>query len=86
MKTAIINTRISPEVKEQAKKLLQAFGMNHSQFVNMCYNTFIRTKKLPELSERDFNNETIQSFKDYEEKKNLSSYSSVDELFNDLDN
>jgi addiction module RelB/DinJ family antitoxin len=47
LKTEMLSVKTSPNVKENAAKVLDQFGMTISQAVNMYLLEIIRTKKIP---------------------------------------
>ena len=82
-KTATLSFRIEPALKRAAEKILNNLGLSASQAATMFYIQVVLQKGLP--FEVKFPNElTRQALEDALNGRDLTSYSSVDELFEDL--
>ena len=80
MKTAVVHSRIQPEIKEKAEGILKELGVSPTEAIRMFYTQITLRKGLPfEVSLP--NEETIQAFKDSREGKDLTCHKNVEELF-----
>ena len=46
-KTAFVRARVKPEIKEQAKAILERYGVSESAFINMSYHAVINEGGIP---------------------------------------
>lgn len=79
-KTAMITTRVEPELKTDAEKVLKALGISTTEAINLFLSQVRLRKGLP-FDVRIPNKTTLKAMKDAEEGRNLSSYDSVDDFF-----
>lgn len=47
MKTALVQARMKPSVKNKAERILKNLGLNGSQVVNMLYHQIILHRGIP---------------------------------------
>lgn len=82
-KTATLSVRMEPSLKRDAEKILHNLGLSASQAATMFYKQVVLQKGLP--FEVKFPNElTRQALEDALNGRDLTSYSSTDELFEDM--
>ncbi len=96
-KTATLSIRIDPKTKSQAEKIFTKLGISLSSAVNMFFRQTINERELPFRPRLDRpeipNDETIAAMREVdrmiaEERagtRKHKSFSSVEELFADLD-
>lgn len=90
-KTATLNVRIDPEIKNMAEKLYSSFGITITDAINMFLHQSILVGGLPfDLKQPRYNATTeaaIQEARDIMTGKiQTKSYTSVQEMMKDLDN
>ncbi len=85
--TTNISIRMEKEVKEQAEKLFSEFGMNITTAFNIFVREALRKRKFPcEISlPDDYNLDTIKTINDARRGIDVKKFSSVDEMFEELD-
>lgn len=83
MKTQTIHARVSPKIKKASENILKKVGLTMSEAIGLFLHQVVNRKEFP-LELRVPNAETIKALKDVSERRNLTSYSSVDELFEKL--
>jgi len=79
-KTAMITTRVEPDLKTDAEKVLKALGISTTEAINLFLSQVRLRKGLP-FDVKIPNKTTMKAMKDAEEDRNLSSYDSVDDFF-----
>jgi len=79
-KTAMITTRVEPELKSDAEKVLKALGISTTEAINLFLSQVRLRKGLP-FDVKIPNKTTLKAMKDAEEGHNLSSYDSIDDFF-----
>lgn len=89
-KTATINMRISPEVKEDAESIFSSLGMTLTEAINIFLHKSIMEGGLPfSVRQPRYNRETEAALEEAREilggKLSAKRYGTVDELFDDLD-
>jgi DNA-damage-inducible protein J len=88
-KTAVLNIRIDPVVKEKAEKLFNAFGISTTDAINMFLSKSIMVGGLPfNVRMPNYNAETISAMieaKKISQDPNAKSFDNVEEFFKDLD-
>ena len=84
MRTAMINVRTDPEVKEKVTAILKRIGITTSEAVNLFLNRVIMERGIP-FDVKIPNDETIKAMEDIEDNRNLTEYETVDEMFKDLE-
>lgn len=88
-KTATINMRVNPEVKEDAENLFESLGMSLAEAINIFLHKSILEGGLPfSVRQPRYNRETemaIQEARDIMEGRySAKAYNSAKELFEDL--
>ena len=83
-KTATIQTRVDPEVKKEAKKILKKLGITMSEAISMYLSQIAMQRGVPfELKvPKDL---TARTLLESEDGKKLHSVSSSDKLFLELE-
>lgn len=85
------NIKIDEHLKKDAQELFAAMGLNLSIAVNMFLSQAVREQGMPFISSLNVDNprlnrETLKAIKEFHEGKNVSkSFTSIDELMEDLD-
>lgn len=84
-KTVTVQARVEPDLKHKADAIIKKLGLNASQVVNALYAQIVMKKAIPfELRiPNKLTRETIEKSRRGEE---LKSFSSIDELMEDLNN
>ena len=82
-KTAVIQARIDPEVKEKAQKVLDTLHISMSEAISV-YLTQVALERAIPFEIRIPNDVTIAALEEAEEGRNLQSARSVDALFEEL--
>lgn len=83
MRTAMINVRTDPEVKEKVTAILKRIGITTSEAINLFLNRVIMERGIP-FDVKIPNDETIKAMEDVGNNRNLTEYETVDEMFKDL--
>jgi DNA-damage-inducible protein J len=79
-KTAMITTRVDPDLKSDAEKVLGKLGISTTEAINLFLSQVRLRKGLP-FDVKIPNKTTLKAMKDAEDGRNLSSYDSLDEFF-----
>ncbi len=79
-KTAMITTRVDPDLKADAEKVLNKLGISTTEAINLFLSQVRLRKGLP-FDVKIPNKTTLKAMKDAEEGRNLSSYDNLDEFF-----
>jgi len=82
-KTASINIRTSEEIKRNSESVLKHLGLTMTGAINLFLKQVIYYRGIP-FELRIPNKETLQAIDDIEKNRNLTSYDSVDEMYEDL--
>lgn len=82
-KSASVSVRMEPSLKRDAEKVLRNLGLPASQAVTLFYRQLVLQKGLP-FEIKIPNPVTRKALEDAVKGQDLTSYSSVDELFEDL--
>jgi DNA-damage-inducible protein J len=90
LKTANLNIRTDPKTKKGAEQLFSTFGITISDAVNIFLHQSLMVGGLPfEMKQPRYNAETEAAMHEARDimsgKKKAKSYSSADELFEELD-
>ncbi len=80
MKTAVVHSRIQPEIKEQAESILHRLGLSPTEAIRIFYTQITLKQGLP-FEVTIPNATTRKALEDSEKGINLTSFNSVDELF-----
>ncbi len=81
-KSAQLNVRLEPEVKESAEAVFNELGITASQAVSMFFRQVSLQNGLP-FEVKIPNAETVAALRDLEEGRDVQRYDSVEELFKD---
>jgi DNA-damage-inducible protein J len=79
-KTAMITTRVDPDLKADAEKVLNTLGISTTEAINLFLSQVRLRRGLP-FDVKIPNKTTRKAIKDAEEDRNLSSYDSLDAFF-----
>ena len=82
-KTATIQTRVDPEIKRNAKEILNTLNISMSEAISLYLTQITLNKGIP-FEIKIPNNLTAKTLKDSENGKELHKVSDVDELFHEL--
>ena len=82
-KTTTLSVRMEPSLKRAAEEVLRKLGLPASQAVTLFYRQLVLQKGLP-FEVKIPNVVTREALEDAVDRRDLTSYSSVDELFEDL--
>ena len=82
-KTAVIQARIDPEVKEKAQKVFDALHISMSEAISV-YLTQVALHRAIPFQIRIPNEITLAALAEAEDKRDLDSAQSVDSLFEEL--
>ena len=80
MKSAVVHSRIEPEIKEQAERVLRRLGITPTEAIRMFYNQITLNDGLP-FPVKIPNELTEKTLRESREGKNLESFDNLDELF-----
>ncbi len=83
-KTAVVSTRMDPELKRDAEQVFRALGLTTTQAITLFYRQVDLQRGLP-FSVRLPNETTRKALVDARERRNLESYDSAESLFEDLE-
>ncbi len=83
-KTATIQTRVDPVIKNNAQIILKKLNISMSEAISMYLSQITLHNGIP-FELKIPNEVTAKTLKDAENRKNLHHVDSVDELFQDLD-
>lgn len=84
-KTATIQTRINPELKKKAQAIFSKLNLSMSEAISLYLTQVTLHRGIP-FEIKIPNELTLKTLKNIEEGKNLKEVSSVDELFEELNN
>jgi len=82
-KTAMITTRVDPDLKADAEKVLSKLGISTTEAINLFLSQVRLRRGLP-FDVKIPNKTTMKAMKDAEDGRNLSSYDSLDEFFKNM--
>ena len=83
-KNASLNIRTTPEIKKGAELILNGLGLNISSAVNLFLKQVINYKGIP-FDLRLPNHETQQAMDDVNNRRNLESADTAEEMFQKID-
>jgi DNA-damage-inducible protein J len=83
-KTAVITTRIEPEIKEEAETILAQLGLTMSQAMSMYIRQLVLRRGLP-FTVNIPNQETMEAIQESLEPEKLPGFDNLDDLFEDLE-
>jgi DNA-damage-inducible protein J len=78
-KTAMITTRVDPDLKADAEKVLSKLGISTTEAINLFLSQVRLRRSLP-FDVKIPNKATLKAMKDAEEGRNLSSHDSLDKF------
>ena len=81
-KTATINTRIDPLLKEMAENILHKVGLSAAEAVRLFYTQICLHKGLP-FEAKIPNKQTIKAMEDAKSRR-TKKISNIDEIFEDI--
>ena len=84
-KTATIQARINPELKKKAQKILNTLNLSMSEAISLYLTQVTLHQGIP-FDIKIPNNLTSKTLEKTEKGRELNSVSSVDELFQELNN
>ncbi|MBF0566175.1 MAG: type II toxin-antitoxin system RelB/DinJ family antitoxin [Nitrospirae bacterium] len=79
-KTAMITTRVDPDLKADAEKVLNKLGISTTEAIKLFLSQVRLRKGLP-FDVKIPNEATLKTMQDAQEGLNLSSYDSLEEFF-----
>lgn len=82
-KNASVSVRMEPSLKRDAEKIMKNLGLPASQAVTLFYRQLVLQNGLP-FEVKLPNELTRKALEDALSRRDLTSYSSTDELFEDL--
>ena len=80
---ATLTIRTNKTLKAEVGKILDKLGLNHSTAVNMFYHQVLAKKGIP-FDVKIPTKETLKALENSRKRENLTTYTSSDELFEDL--
>lgn len=83
-KTAVISVRIDPELKRKAEQVFAELGLTTSQAIVLFFKQVDLQRGLP-FSLKIPNEVTQRALDDAKARRNLESFDSLEELFEDLE-
>lgn len=86
-KSATVQARMEPELKEKADAILSALGINASTAITLFYSQIVRHGGIP-LELKAPNAETVAAIRELKDpafRKSAKRYRSAKELFADID-
>ena len=83
-KTAVITTRIEPEIKQEAENILAQLGLTMSQAMSMYIRQLVLRRGIP-FSINIPNQETMDAIQESLDPEKLPSSDNLDDLFEDLE-
>jgi DNA-damage-inducible protein J len=83
-KTAVISARIDPELKRNVEQVFQELGLTTSQAITLFFKQVDLQRGLP-FSLKVPNEVTQQALEDARARRNLESFESLEDLFEDLE-
>jgi DNA-damage-inducible protein J len=84
MKTAVVHTRLEPEMKEKAELILHRLGLSPTEAIRMFYTQIALWNGLPFQVDLP-NEDTRQALRDSRAGKNLERFETVDDLISSWD-
>jgi len=82
-KTAVVSVRIDPDLKRNAERIFRELGLTTAQAITLFYKQVDLHRGLP-FSVRIPNETTREALEDARARRNLESFDSLEELFEDL--
>ncbi|WP_417909012.1 type II toxin-antitoxin system RelB/DinJ family antitoxin [Candidatus Electronema sp. PJ] len=85
LKTAAVHTRVDPEIKQNARKVLRRLNMSMAEAISLYLSQIAQQQKIP-FEVKIPNKVTAKTLAAAEQGKDVRQAASVDELFQELDN
>ncbi len=82
-KTAMITTRVNPDLKADAEKVLRKLGISTTEAINLFLSQVRLRKGLP-FDVKIPNRVTLKAMKDAEEGRNLTECEDAEDMFGKL--
>ncbi len=82
-KTAMITTRVDPDLKADAEKVLRKLGISTTEAINLFLSQVRLRKGLP-FDVRIPNKTTLKAMKDAEEGRDITECEDADDMFRKL--
>lgn len=82
-KETVVRARVEPELKRGAECVFSRLGLNTSQAITLFLRQVELRQGLPFPVELP-NDETLKTFRDTDQGKNLKQFKNAEELFEDL--
>lgn len=83
-KTAVITTRIEPEIKLEAENILAQLGITMSQAMSMYIRQLVWQRGIP-FSVKIPNHETVAAIQESKNPEDLPVFDNLDDLFESLE-
>lgn len=86
MNTSLVQTRMRPELKQEAEYLLKQIGLSPSEAIRAFYTQITLQRGIP-FDMRVPNQATLEAFEEFEDKtkkKKLKRYSSTKDMMTDI--
>lgn len=83
-KTTVIQARIDPVIKKKAQKVFETLHISMSEAISLYLTQVALHRGIP-FEIRIPNRITLDALQDAEERRNLKTVDSVDELFGEID-
>lgn len=83
-KTSTVRARVEPQLKSDTERILKELGLNTTEAIRLFFKQIQLHHGLP-FEVKIPNDTTMEALKDAKDRKNLTSYSTPEELFDDLD-
>ena len=84
-KTAVITARIDPDLKDQTEQIFKTLGLTTTEAITLFLHQVNLHQGLP-FAVSIPNQTTLQALEDARLHRNLSTFTNVDALFEDLEN
>lgn len=84
LKSAVVRARVEPEVKGAVEKIFDKLGMSTSEAINIFFKQVYLNKGLP-FAIKLPTEELKEAVEESRRKRNITKYSSAEEMFEDLD-
>jgi DNA-damage-inducible protein J len=82
-KTTVISAKMDPALKRNAERILKKLGLTPVQAITLFYKQVELERGLP-FSIRIPNEGTRQALEEARKRQNLTTFNTLDDLFNDL--
>ena len=82
-KSILVSFRTKPELKKKADAIFETLGISKTEAFNMFLSNVILNNGIP-FEVKIPNKETLEAVEDIENKRNLTSYNNLEEMYEDL--